>query len=263
MKKTILFFVLLTAISFTATSQLKMTAREQAGQGAIKSDGQNNYSPSRSTPPGTLLYGNDFTCPPVNGLSSESGIPSETAVDFITTFDGTVDYVRWWFLIDQDMAATNWYVKIYSNSGCLPSAQLGAWIFTPMDVNYEAVCSAFGYTVYDCWVELPAGLNVQSGVTYWLSVQADVNPFASGFRGFWAAYGNGTQYKDCVAAFKSSYFNGNENWYDAPTATGQYEMAFEVYGSSQTSDVPVSDWAVILGIGLILTFVVLRFRRMA
>lgn len=47
---------------------------------------------------------------------------------------------------------------------------------------------------------------------------------------------------------------------DSGTGTPQ-EMPFVVYG--QEAEVPISNWAILTGIGLILAFAVIRFRRMA
>jgi hypothetical protein len=91
--------------------------------------------------------------------------------------------------------------------------------------------------------------------TYWVAWQTGGDPLLSGP---WCPpvtlpgqtiTGNGLQY---ITAWGGLY--------DSFLAT-QQAAPFQIYGKE--SLVPVSNWALLLGIGLILTFAVIRFRRMA
>jgi hypothetical protein len=251
MKRSLLISFMMLAIVSLSLSQPFATARESAINGHQKSIGHDISNPSRSVPPGILLYSNAFTCPPYNGLSSESWAASETAVDFILPSNNLVNTVRWWFLINANPATTNWVIRFYDNQACLPDNLLYTWNIAAADVNYEYVCDAFGYPVYDMWANLNPGFNAQAGQTYWISVQAVIS---DSYRAFWST----GEYKDCYGAFKSVYF-GVPNWYNTNDYAAISDFAFEIYTARE---VPVSNWALFIGIGLILVFTVIRFRKM-
>jgi hypothetical protein len=251
MKRSLLISFMMLAIVSLSLSQPFATARQSAINGNQKSPGHEILNPSRSIPPGTLLYSNAFTCPPDNGLSSESWASSETAVDFVLPSNNLVNTVRWWFLMNADPATTNWIIRFYDNQDCFPDNLLYTWNIAAADVTYEHVCDAFGYPAYDMWTNLNPGFNAQAGQTYWISVQAVIS---ESYRAFWSS----GEYKDCTGAFRSVYF-GSSDWISSITEAGISDFAFEIYTAKE---VPVSSWALFIGIGLILVFTVVRFRKM-
>jgi hypothetical protein len=236
-------------------SQPYSSVKDEWENGSQKAPGQTIENPSRSVPPGDLLYSNPFTCPPYNGLASETWTDTEVAVDFVLGSSASVGIVRWWFFINPvDINGQDWIIRIYDDISCTPDALLGTWNITGPEVTAETYCSDFGYDAWDCWAYLNPAFSANAGQTYWVSVQAVV---AEPDRGFWCSYGTQGQYNDCTGMWRSSFF-GIPNW-ETTSNQGQDEFCFEVYGG-QT--VPFSNWALFLGIGLILVFTVVRFRKL-
>lgn len=249
MKKYLLALMLLCAFSFSF-AQPYATVKE--GYVTGKQVKEFPSSPNRTIPPGTLLFSNPFACPPVNGLRSETNLTnSEVADDFILNSNWSVSIVRWWFFMLDNPATTNWIIRIYNNSDCLPSSLVSTWNIAAADVNYEFVCSEFGNSIYDCWANLTPPFSAVSGQHYWISIQA------VGITEFWST---STNLFTCIGAFKSAFFGFPNFGPDTGELGGiPSDFAFELYGSR----VPLSNWAIILGVILIGTFVFIRYRRMS
>jgi hypothetical protein len=245
--KKYLFTVLLLCAFSLSFAQPYATVKE--GYVAGKQIKEFPSSPNRTTPPGTLIFSSPFTCPPANGLRSETNTTnSEVADDFVLNSNWTVSIARWWFFMGDDPATTSWIIRIYNNQNCLPSSLVTTWNVSAADVNYENVCSAFGFSIYDCWANLTPPFTALSGQHYWISIQA------VGWVDYWAT-SNATF--DCMGAFKCAYV-GYPDWVPDSTQLAPTDFAFELYGSR----VPLSNWALILGVVLIGTFVFIRYRRM-
>lgn len=214
-------------------------------------------SSTRSVPPGTLLYANPFINNIINGLSSESWADSECAPDFLLQAPADIAIIRWWFLINSNPATTDWIIRIYNNQNCLPNSLLGTWNISAASVNYEVIGSGFGYPLIDFWAALNPVFQAQAGQNYWVSIQAVIS---SGYRAFWLHCGNTVQ--DCPGAFRSGYFG--YPWGPSSIAIGDItEFPIELYGEPDPSAIPISNWALLIGLGLIIAFTVIRFRRIS
>jgi hypothetical protein len=246
MKKYLFTILLLCAFSLSF-AQPYATVKE--GYVTGKQVKQFPSSPNRTTPPGTLLFSNPFTCPPANGLRSETNTTnSESADDFVLNSNWNVSIARWWFYMVDNPATTSWIIRIYNNQNCLPSSLVSSWNIAAADVNYEYVCSAFGFSIYDCWTNLTPVFPAVAGQHYWISIQA------VGWEEYWATT---NALFACEGAFKSAYF-GYPNFVPDDILISQNDFAFELYGAR----IPLSNWALILGVVLIGTFVFIRYRRM-
>lgn len=254
--KKITLLLIVTGMIFSVTAQPLLTIKELAGNN--KSPLQVIDNPNRSTPPGTMLYSQPFSCPPWNGLRSETvSSGAEAADDFIISTVSDVNIARWWFFMADDPATTGWIIRIYDNQACLPSNLLGTWSIAAADVTYEYVCNQWGWTIFDCWAEFSPAFTPTPNEHYWISIQA-VN-----WDEYWCVYGNPGDIFNCSGAFRSAY-HGWPDWIpNEPVLGVPSDMTFELYYNTPApGEVPISNWAIGIGIFLILTLAVLRFRRM-
>ena len=227
-----------------------MTASEN---GVSNPNQQGIENPTRSVPPGTLLYSQLFSCPPYNGLRSETlTTNSETADDFILGTGSPISIVRWWFFMAADPLTTDWIIRIYDNQNCLPSSLLQTWNIPATEITFEYACSEFGMNVYDLWAGLTPAFVPSPGTYYWISIQAVAA------EEFWCTYGNSGDYLNCPGAFKSAYFGFPDFTSTLITQGESMDFTFELYTSEQ---VPVSDWALYLGIVLIIGFAIFQVFR--
>jgi hypothetical protein len=218
---------------------------------------------NRSIPQGTLVYSQIFFCPPPSGLASSTNYyysygPTETAEDFILASAANINIVRWWFFINDNPLTTNWIIRIYDNANCLPSNLITTYNLMASDISYEFVCTTFGLPVYDCWANLGSAFSAQAGVHYWISIQAD-----GGYE-WWCESNTYGYYVNCLGAFKSPFYG-----YDDFVPSNSYyalgynaDFSFELYTSeAPPSETPISNWAIGIGIFLILAAAVVRFRK--
>lgn len=261
MKKIALLLIFI-SLSWASVGQISIKASDFTGN--VKTPVIEGNS-GRSIPPGTLLYSQSFSCPPINGLASVTNFfntygPIECGDDFIVSTNVNISAIRWWFYMGDNPLTTNWIIRIYNDNNCLPSGLLGTYNISAADVNSEYVCANFGLNIYDCWADLGTTFLVQANTVYWITIQAE------GTFDFWSIYGNHGQYLNCPGAGKFptfGYFDfvhlNNPSFYDADA-----DFSFEIYGEATSPGaVPVSNWAIGIGIFLILTLAVLRFRKMA
>jgi hypothetical protein len=255
--KRIIAILLILAGYLCTYAQIYPTIAEQYGSSNIP-EPEFYGSSTRSTPPGTLLYANPFINNLINGLSSESWAPSESAADFLLQAPADIAFIRWWFLINSNPATTDWIIRIYNNQNCLPSSLLGTWNISAASVNYEVIGSAFGLPLIDYWAALNPVFQAQAGQNYWVSIQAVIT---DSYRAYWLYCGNTVQ--DCPGVFRGSFF-GYPSWVPSINVTGDInEFPIEIYGMEELPPVPISNWALFIGLGLIITFTVIRFRRIS
>jgi hypothetical protein len=253
MKKISLVFLLISLVCISF-AQTPLTALEQPSKAKLPEQAINN--PNRNVPPGILVYSQPFVCPPVNGFAIAEGI-YEVADDFSLTSSSTIDFIRLWSWMNDDPANTSWIVRIYSNQSCLPSALIGTWYIAALDMNYEYVCNAYGYPIYDLSANLTPAFIADPNVYYWISISP-----ISGSNDYWNSYGNAGDYLNCQAVFKSPLYDIPNFVPIGPFVGYPFDFTFELYSTGTVpSEIPVSNWAIGLGIFLILSAAVLRFRR--
>ena len=249
MKKITLVFLLI-SMAYVTSAQMLMSAREHPGN--VKSPGQFINNGNRSVPPGILIYSQPYSCPPIDGLSVQEG-SFEVADDFIISSSSSINVVRWWYFWTQDPAG--WVIRIYDNQSCLPSTLLGTWNIAPGDVTYEYVCDQYGYPIFDAWVNISPSFVPVPNAHYWISI-TPVN-----FE-YWAEYGAAGYYLNCFGVVKCPGC-GLPDFVDIATFLGHhYDFTFELYsGGTNPGEVPIANWAIGLGIFLILGLAAFRFRK--
>jgi hypothetical protein len=253
------FFPVFLIMSLVAVSQVPQFIINNNGK--VKEPVEMNNS-NRSIPPGTLIYSQPYSCPAYSQIASATNFAGsayvECADDFILTSAENIDIVRWWFAMGDDPLITNWIIRIYDNSNCLPSGLINTYNISAADVNFEQGC---GY-IYDFWANLEPAFSAQAGVHYWISIQADGNAFD-----MWTTNGTADgQYFNCMGAVKAPTLGYYEFVPDANPymfALGA-DLNYELYSAPAPPPIetPVSNWAIGIGIFLILTIAVLRFRRL-
>jgi hypothetical protein len=255
MKKITLVFLLISLVC-VSFAQFPLALRELAGHEKLPVQVIDNSN--RSVPPGNLIYSQPCICPPTDGFGSKEDV-FDVADDFILTSSSSVNIVRWWWSFPNvNLNTTAWTIKIYNNQSCLPSSLVGTWNITAADVTYENVCTFIGWPVYDTWAGLTPAFIPLPNVNYWISIAP-----AGGVSVYWIAYGNPGDYLNCPGVVKSSNPSYHPEFTDIEHYKGYHEdFTFELY-STETPPVetPVSNWAIGLGIFLILGLAALRFRR--
>lgn len=140
-------------------------------------------------------------------------------------------------------------VFIYADAAGSP----GAPVYSATGLAFTQNTNVFTITLTSAAI-LPAG-------TYWISVVANM-PFVPNGQYFWQPNtgplaGNVFYWRDpCNLA------TGFTNWTPGPVAFPSFtnfDLCFALLGND--FEVPISNWALYLGIGLILVFAVVRFRR--
>ena len=250
MKKLILTSLFLCTIAFISAQSL---TPEPAGHGG-------NMEPvaTESVPPGNLLFAQTPVACPTCGTASSDWTPGMTfepqcANDFMIGSSSDIHAIRWWNYYESG-GTTGWRFTIYSDASCVPANQLAQWDVLESETNKESYCT----NNYVRWATLPTSFAATAGTTYWLVIQ-ELNPTATQPQIFWSADVVGTPI-GCEKQFKSPYF-GYPDWTPYFTVFGvYYENYFELYGAG-SHPVPLSDWAIYIGIFLIAAFMVFRFRR--
>jgi hypothetical protein len=244
MRKLILLFVMLVPLIILSQGQQPLPSTI-----GLKPS-QNDYVPSnnRSIPPGTLVWsqlpicdGNAFSCQ----LDPSNGIDFQIADDFLfTSFPGQITAVKWWvewFNPATYVAPSSFNIYIYTDLNCLPGNLVAQWNIPFANANEDATCST-GFPTQEYWATLnPAFLPVVNQ-HYWIVTQpAMVFPPQTG----------------TLTSVTQNLCPGAQQFFD-PFAPLQNDFAFELYASPV---VPVSNWALFIGLGLILVFTVIRFRK--
>jgi len=192
-------------------------------------------------------------------------LQSNGADDFIFTSGKNISAIMWWFGYFNYTYSpfTNWTVTIYDEAACLPENIVQQWVI-PFNQSHETYfCDPFPGTpgwssTYQYWADLTPAFTATANKKYWLSVQAGDHVFP----GQWG-WDTTIPVSGCDAAFKSVYFG-------YPSYTGvfdvfgsHFDFSFGLYGTDYNPPVatPVSSWALYFGIGLILVFALVRFRR--
>jgi hypothetical protein len=246
--KKLIFVLVIIVMPFLISAQVSPVATEWTGK--IEPHKEITGQGTRSVPPGTLLWEQAPVSCPTNALSSEltSSINSEAADDFIfTTATGPVTGVKWWWWYNAGYGTViSWNIRIYSEASCLPNSLITSWSIPIAQSNEEFICIPQGGSQIDSyWATLAPNFIPGTGVKYFISIQAVL---IDGYT-YWCKV---DQINGCVGV--SRY--GSPDW----TNFYNWDFAFELYGGNKT---PISNWALILGVVLIGTFVFIRYRRMA
>jgi hypothetical protein len=203
-------------------------------------------------PGNSLMWSQGPGCGAVNISSeiiSEFGLVSNGADDFIFNENKLLTGIRWWFVIDTYSPITYWTITIYDDNSCLPGNVLQTWII-PFDQSHEQFYCSF-LTTNSYWNDLTPTLLLSADTRYWISIQAGDHVFP----GQW--YWDGIyDISGCNGTFKSAFFG-----YPQYTPMGR-DFSFDLFGTdSAPQNVPISNWALFIGIGLILVAAAIRFRR--
>ena len=224
------------------------------------SDGTNNTNIGTSGNQ-NLLNGSDpagnpvYSFTPVSALKPDSAFPSlisfiyaELATDFVLDSDAEIKAVRWYFIGDT-ANVSKWYITIYSNSSCSPGSQLDQWEIDKINVTHDLT----GYTSF--WTSLPTSFSALSGITYFISIQAQVT---SGFPRW--CYNPKSVPINCPPYYRFDL--GSTPWDPAYFYDKYYEPYFVLY--SEAEETPIDNWSVYLLILLImgsLLYFGYRYRR--
>jgi hypothetical protein len=213
-------------------------------------------------PGGSLLWSQGPGC--ISSISSEVissfGLTSNCADDFILTSANTISAARWWFGIYNGIYApfTSWNITIYDNAACLPGNIVQQWTipFNQSNETFQCASQLAGDT-YSYWADLSPAFVAAANTTYWISVQTGDHSLPPGQWG----WDNLTTITGCEAAFQSAFFGFPAYLHVSQLGAGALDFSFELYGPG-VPETPVSNWALFIGIGLILIFTVIRFRRL-
>lgn len=135
------------------------------------------------------------------------------------------------------------------------AGQPGTEVYHGAGLAYTQIGDVYG-------VNLTTPANLPAG-SYWISVAPNM-AFGVGGQWFWQSHLSpviGSQFfwqDPCQLA--SPYLT----WTPASIAfstAGITDLCFALYGPTET--IPVSNWALIIGLGLIATFVIIRFRKLS
>jgi len=211
-------------------------------------------------PADPLLWsqGPDCNAAGTSEVISAFSLVSNCADDFVFTSAKNITAAAWWFApFNGDYSTlSSWTVTIYDEAACLPANIVQQWVI-PFNMSHELLYCPNGY--YSYWADLTPAFTASANTKYWVSVQTGDHAFPPGQWG-WAMH---AQVSGCQGAFKSAYF-GFPNYVPAGglVFTFPTDFAFELYGTdSGIVETPISNWALFIGIGLILIFAVIRFRR--
>jgi hypothetical protein len=245
MRKLVLLFVML--IPLILISQGQQPLRSTIG---LKTP-HNNYVPSdnRSIPPGVLVWsqlpicdGNAYSCQ----LDISGGYDFQIADDFLfTSFPGPITAVKWWvewFNPAQYVAPTSFNILIYNDLNCLPGSLVTQWNIPFANANEDATCTT-GFPTQEYWATLNPPFLPVVNQHYWIVTQPVMV--------FPPQTGTPISATQNLCPGAQQFLN--------PFATVGTDFAFELY---TTPEVPVSNWALYIGIGLIMVFTLIRFRKM-
>jgi len=156
------------------------------------------------------------------------------------------------YLIYPTLPASSFDVFFYADNAGVP----GSEVFHGTGLPFGQAGDIYGVDLTTP-ADLPAG-------TYWVCVTPNM-AFATGGQWYWQSHatpqiGNQFHFQDPCNLTGMGF----TSWTPASVAFNGYDifdLCFALYGSQ--AQVPVSDWALVIGIGLIVAFTVIRYRRSA
>jgi hypothetical protein len=242
MKKTA--FILALLISFTS-------AFSQGGQIVSQSE-----RPVEVSYPGTddshLLY-SQMVPGPFSAVASQifpdfSLCALQSADDFVVAGSWTIDRIEFIGTPMGDPSAL-FDVVIFDDNNGFPGSEV-------YHVSGQAFTEIGG--VYEILLAAPAVL--ESG-THWISVMP-VMDFSLYGQWFWQpnelpTINNAFKFRDPCDLL----VNGWTTWVEGIQLNGSTDLCFALYGSS--AQIPLSNWALFIGLALIIGFTVIRFRKLS
>jgi len=255
MKRNVLTLLLMviTMLSFSqAQPQMKISASN-------KTPVENPFLSPTDDPvlPGDdLLWSQALDC--AGGLTSSEiisqlGLVTNSADDFEFTAGKSITGARWWFgVFSGDYAPFSyWTITIFDDASCSPGNMLQQWTI-PFNQSHELLACNVYWPDYSYWATLSPAFNAMPNTKYWISIQAGDHVFP----GQWGWSVDLTT-SGCSGALQSDFFGFNEY---TPL---NLDFSFELYGTPYDvpMETPVSNWALFIGLGLILAVAVIRFRR--
>lgn len=187
-----------------------------------------------------------FSQPPTGWNQSWVNSFSYTQVIYDKFYGVTVPItgVRYWQFRNQSITyPIQFKVEFYADNGGSLGALVNSWTLNLS----PAFTTVDGFDVID--ITLPSSVNLSTG---WLGINDNDPRVDQGISvGGWLDNSIGDGH--FLYSFDQVTFNN---------ANGGYNVSFCLIGSEEPSTVPVSDWALYFGIGLILVFALVRFRKM-
>lgn len=231
MKKSILLAAACILLAVMASGQtFYRSVNEATGN---KPQGSQGSREGLECPPGTL-YSHTFNN--LDGYTSWTG-SSYTVFDQLESTPAAAINEITFFGVFYGVPGRNFQISFYNDNAGLPGGPIAS--YTPFIAGTFTGVIWYDYEIYSYSYTLPAPLNLVGG--NWVSVRADGSDYW-----YWltASGGDGCLYQQNGMGFTCA----------------EGDVAFCLSGSAVT---PVSDWALFIGIGLILVFAIVRFRKMA
>jgi hypothetical protein len=195
----------------------------------------------------------DLSCPEgslysqtPDGLNGWSYIAGYMYYDNILTAPVAPVYnISWWMLQVYEVPSLSFDIFIHENNAGQPGTLIASYI----NVAFTAVNTGeFSYEmpVYEYSFTFPTPITIPAGA--WIGIRDlpdDTNLPNFGHHHYWATSADGD----------------NSHWLGEGYAA-QEDLAFCLTGeTAPPPEVPVSNWALFIGLGLILVFTVVRFRK--
>jgi hypothetical protein len=183
-----------------------------------------------------------------DGVNGFSYIGGYRYYDNVITAPVTPVYkISWWMLEYYPVANLTFDIGIYQNNVDQPGAEIASYT----NVAYTSVNTgelSFGHPVYEYSFTFPSPVTIPVGV--WIGIMDlpdDIYLPNSGHHHYWASSADGD----------------NSHWL-GQGYSDLSDLAFCLSGPPITPpEVPVSNWALFIGIGLILVFSFMRFRKLS
>jgi len=170
-----------------------------------------------------------------NALSIYGAADCETADDFETTEDWTLDLIRVWLFTWSSHSGTVIRVDIFENTDAGPGNTLFEEEVKGADMTWTWVPNYFWDPIYE--VDIPiSGFDIVAGTRYWLGLQttkADVNTF-------WCVMINEPDW------WSNCYFYYEGTWYDTEEFFLEpYACFFELHGTPDYTAVEAGSFGAI------------------
>jgi hypothetical protein len=230
MKKSIILAAACILLAVMASGQtFYRSVNEATGN---KPQGTQGSREGLECPPGTL-YSHTFNT--LDAYTSWTGTPYTVFDQLASTPAAPINEITF-FGCFYGSPGRNFQISFYQDNAGLPGTQIVSYTTFIAGTNTGVLW--YGYELYGYSYTLPASLSLIGG--NWVSVRADGSDYW-----YWmtASGGDGCLYQE-----NGTGFNCTEG-----------DVAFCLGGGAVT---PVSNWALFIGIGLILAFAVVRFRKM-
>lgn len=228
MKKLLLLIaggLLISSVSFAQNAQ---TIRELGG------------SPNREVTDLLCPEGSLYAQTP-DGLDGHSYINGYYFSDnVITAPSGPVTTLTWWML--EMYADPNLAFEIYiqSNNGGQPGAIIASDLNPVVTVTNTGEFS-YGYAVMQYTYTFSSPVNISAGD--WVGIKDLPDSY---HHHYWATSSNGDNYMWLGGGYSIAY-----------------DLAFCLGSNGPIPETPVSNWALLIGLGLIVTFTIVRFRKIS